>query len=187
MYRRIRRVPIAATVLLLFAGIAHAQIEDSVERQKEAESAKEAECSLGCTAVNNAQGIAGQLAGALEEGTGAIGTPQRLFHYTSEQGLAAIVKSGVLKPSLRALNPNDVRYGNGQYLSDIVPGCKTSAQLSREFLNTPFHGARFTHFIEIDVSGLKVIPGRPHVFVIPNDKPLNLKGRITCSGAIPKR
>ncbi|TCW77930.1 hypothetical protein C5O80_32625 [Burkholderia sp. SRS-46] len=45
-----------------------------------------------------------------------------------------------MRPSLFSLNPKDVRYGNGQYLSDIVPGTMTPAQLSRAFVNNPFQG-----------------------------------------------
>ena len=63
-----------------------------------------------------------------------------LYHYTNEAGMNGILESGELNPSLKALNPNDVRYGNGQYLSDIVPGTKTPAQLSRAFINNPFKG-----------------------------------------------
>jgi hypothetical protein len=92
-----------------------------------------------------------------------------------------------LNPSLKALNPNDVRYGNGQYLSDIVPGTKTPAQLSRQFLNQPFQGAKFSHYVEVDVTGLNVVQGRPGVFVIPNETPLNLTGRIVNSGPVTGR
>jgi RHS repeat-associated protein len=108
---------------------------------------------------------------------------QTLFHYTDEKGPTWILDSGELNPSLKALNPNDVRYGNGQYLSDIVPGTKTPAQLSREFLGQPFQGQKYTHYIEIDVSGLNVVPGRPGVFVVPGETPLDLTGRIISSGA----
>ncbi len=31
---------------------------------------------------------------------------QTLFHYTNEKGLAGILESGELRPSLKALNPN---------------------------------------------------------------------------------
>ncbi|HVU09418.1 MAG TPA: HYD1 signature containing ADP-ribosyltransferase family protein [Verrucomicrobiae bacterium] len=111
-------------------------------------------------------------------------TAQTLFHYTDEQGLSGILDSGELNPSLKALNPNDVRYGNGQYLSDIVPGTMTPAQLSRQFLGQPFQGAKYTSYIEIDVSGLNVIQGRPGVFVIPGETPLDLTGRIISSGKV---
>ncbi|MEL7570796.1 MAG: HYD1 signature containing ADP-ribosyltransferase family protein [Eubacteriaceae bacterium] len=55
-----------------------------------------------------------------------------LYHYTNEEGLNGITKSNQLNPSLKVVNPSDARYGNGQYLTDIVPGTKTPAQLSRE-------------------------------------------------------
>src|SRR5450830_747078 len=41
------------------------------------------------------------------------GIPARLYHYTNEAGLNGILDSGQLNPSLKALNPNDVRYDNG--------------------------------------------------------------------------
>jgi hypothetical protein len=75
-----------------------------------------------------------------------------------------------------------VRYGNG-HLSDIIPGTKTPAQLSREFIGQPFQGKKYTHFVEIDVTGLPVIEGRPGVFVNPGEVPLDLTGRIINSGA----
>src|SRR5262249_17785014 len=63
-----------------------------------------------------------------------VGGPSTLFHYTNDSGLKGILDSGSLNPSLKAINPRDARYGNGQYLSDIAPGAKTPAQLSRAFL-----------------------------------------------------
>lgn len=117
---------------------------------------------------------------AEDAGSGAART---LFHYTDEAGQKGIVDSGQLNPSLREVNPADARYGNGQYLSDIKPGSMTSNQLSRAFLGAPFWGSRFTNFVEIDVSGLNVVEGRAGVFVIPNEGPLDLTGRIASWGA----
>lgn len=97
-----------------------------------------------------------------------------------------IVGSGELRASTKASNPSDVRYGNGQYVSDIVPGTKTPAQLSREFLTVPWQGRRFTHYVEVDVTGLDVVQGRNGVFVIPGDTPLDLAGRIVGHGPVPK-
>ncbi len=111
-------------------------------------------------------------------------TPSTLYHYTNEAGMTGILESGVMKPSLKALNPNDVRYGNGQYLSSFVPGTMTPAQLSRAFINNPFQGSRFTNFFAIDVKGLNVVVGRPGVYVVPNEIPLNLNGRIIGSGRV---
>jgi RHS repeat-associated protein len=105
-----------------------------------------------------------------------------LFHYTTEDGQKGIVSSEELHPSLKSVNPQDARYGDGQYLSDIAPGTRTNAQLSRAFIGQPFQGARFTHYVEIDVTGLNVVEGRPGVFVIPNQHPLDLVGRIVRSG-----
>ena len=105
-----------------------------------------------------------------------------LYHYTDESGLAGILSSGRLDASTRARNPRDVRYGDGQYLSDIPPGTKGPSQLSRHFLNLPFFGHRFTHYVAIEVEGLAWFEGRTGVFVIPNDQPLDLTGRIVGSG-----
>ena len=94
---------------------------------------------------------------------------QVLYHYTNESGMLGIMESGQMQPSLSATNPNDIRYGEGRYLSDFVPGTKTPAQLSREFIGQPFQGLRFTHYIAIDVTGLTVVEGRNGVFVIPGN------------------
>ena len=67
------------------------------------------------------------------------------------------------------MNPKDVRYGNGQYLSDIAPSTMSCAQLSRCFIGQLFQGQRFTNFVEIDVTGLNVVKGRNGVFVVPNE------------------
>jgi|SRR5437879_4170435 len=105
-----------------------------------------------------------------------------LFHYTDRAGHDSILASKVLLPSLRARNPSDARYGDGQYLSDIRPGTMTLTQLSRVFLGFPFLGRRFTHYVEIDVQGLGLVLGRPGVFVIPGNLPLDLTSRIVGSG-----
>lgn len=59
----------------------------------------------------------------------------------------------------------------------------SGVRLSRALLGNPFQGRRFTHFVEIDVTGFQVVQGRAGVFVIPNDQPLDLTGRIVRSGA----
>ncbi|MFE9575344.1 putative T7SS-secreted protein [Nocardia sp. NPDC006044] len=114
--------------------------------------------------------------------TPADPTPNSLYHYTNEQGHDAILDSQELRPSLREHNPKDARYGDGQYLTDIEPGTRTPAQLSAAFLRVPWAGAKFSHFLEIDVTGLTVVQGRPGVFVVPNTEPLDLAGRIVRSG-----
>jgi hypothetical protein len=67
---------------------------------------------------------------------------------------------------------------------DIVPGTKTPAQLSRQFLGQPFQGRKFTHYVEIDVTGVNVMRGREGVFVIPNDTALDISRRIISSGTV---
>jgi len=94
-----------------------------------------------------------------------------------------IVDSNELRASTKAASPKDARYGDGQYLSDIQPGTMTPGQLSRNFLGHPFSGSRFTHYVDIDVTGLNVVKGRENVFVVPNDGPLDLTGRIVGWGA----
>jgi hypothetical protein len=115
-------------------------------------------------------------------GDGAKAAAQTMYHYTSEAGMKGIVDSKQLNASLKSANPSDARYGNGQYLSDIAPGTKTCDQLSRCFLGVPWAGRRFTNYVEIDVTGLNVVKGRDGVFVIPNQGPLDLTGRIVSSG-----
>ncbi len=126
--------------------------------------------------------------GAAEAKAIRVSTPivgRTLYHYTDEAGLNGILNEGRLNPSLKATNPNDVRYGNGQYLSDIPPGTLTPRELSRAFLNNPFQERKYTHFLEIDPSGLNVVQGRTGVYVIPNETPLSLNGRIVKSGKVP--
>ena len=125
--------------------------------------------------------------GAIAPASGTAANPAQrrvLYHYTDEAGLKGITESKELRPSLQANNPKDVRYGEGQYLSDFAPGKKTPAQLSREFLGQPFQGRRFTHYVEVDVTGLEVVQGRNGVFVVPGNKPLDLTGRIVGSGPV---
>ncbi len=107
-----------------------------------------------------------------------------LYHYTDEQGLDGILSSQVLNPSLTKNNPNDVRYGEGQYLSDVVPGSKSPAQLSRLFVNNPFQGAKYTHFVEIMVDDLLVAKGRQNVYIVRNTEPLSLEDRMIRSGSL---
>ena len=108
--------------------------------------------------------------------------PTVLYHYTTSAALQSIVESRELRPSTAKLKPNDVRYGDGQYLSDVQPGWMTGAQLSRLLLGQPFEARRFTHYIAIDVTGLVVNQGRTNVFVIPNSRSLDLTGRIVSTG-----
>ncbi|ARU62738.1 hypothetical protein CBW65_18520 [Tumebacillus avium] len=115
---------------------------------------------------------------------GGSSSSTTLYHYTNEAGMNGIVSSNKLNPSLKSVSPKDVRYGDGQYMSDFVPGQKTPGQLSKEFLSIPWQGKKYTHYIGIDVTGLPVKMGRPGVYVVPNDVPLDLSGRIVSYGRV---
>jgi len=101
-----------------------------------------------------------------------VGVPRTLDHNADEagsEGSSRVESSGFCC----SLNPNAARYGNGQYISDIQPGTMSCAQLSRCFLGRLFQGARFTHYVEIDVEGLQVVMGRRGAFVVPGESPLD--------------
>lgn len=108
--------------------------------------------------------------------------PDVLYHYTSEAGYQGILSSKQLNPSLIGNNPKDARYGDGQYLSDIAPGTKTSAQLSAIFIRIPFQGPKFEYYIGINVKGLNVVKGRENVFVALNNAPLDISKRLISHG-----
>src|SRR5262245_9565201 len=107
-----------------------------------------------------------------------------LYHYTTAEGLAGILTSKRLNASTRKTSPKDIRYGNGQYLTDLVPGTLTPAQLARALVGLPFALHWFTHYAEIEVTGLRVVKGREHVFVVPNNRALSLNKRIVSSGPV---
>lgn len=94
-----------------------------------------------------------------------------------------IVESKKWNPSLKANNPKDVRYGNGQYLSDIRPETTKLTSLVAKFIYYP-NKYKYTHYVEIDVTGLNVIQGRKGVFVIHNENPLDLTNRIVSAGLV---
>jgi RHS repeat-associated protein len=160
---------LSAAAMIPFLGDAALATKLGVKSVKAAEAGLE-----GAEALRGAKALEGVGATAEDAGSGA----RSLFHYTSKEGQAGILDSQRLNPSLKNLNPNDARYGNGQYLSDIVPGTYSNASLSSRFLRNPFQGARFSHYVEVDVTGLDVVEGRSGVFVIPNEEPLDLVGRI---------
>ena len=112
--------------------------------------------------------------------------PRTMFHYSTAEGYAGITSSERLLPSLKAVNPKDARHGDGQYLTDIVPGTMTLGEMSYAFLKTPRGWRRFTHYIEIDVIDLIVVEGRSNVFVICNSAYLPLAGRIVGGGLVPR-
>ncbi|GAB3812106.1 HYD1 signature containing ADP-ribosyltransferase family protein [Micromonospora zhanjiangensis] len=107
-----------------------------------------------------------------------------LYHYTDLKGHDGILESQELWPSLKANNPRDARYGDGQYFTDVQPVKNISARLARLLMRNPLAKGRLTHYVEIDVTGLDVRKGRSGVFYILNDGPLDVTGRIVRSGRI---
>ncbi|MEU6229567.1 HYD1 signature containing ADP-ribosyltransferase family protein [Streptomyces sp. NPDC047042] len=108
--------------------------------------------------------------------------PDVLHHYTNEAGHDGILASQELRPSTQAANPNDAKFGDGQYLTDIQPGTKRPGQLSAAFYRVPWLGRKVSHYVSIDVRGLDVRKGRDGVFYVLNSEPLDLVGRIVGSG-----
>jgi len=111
-----------------------------------------------------------------------VDKPSTLYHYTSEKGLAGILDTGTLNPSLKANNPKDARYGNAQYFTNIAPSSKSNGQLSREFYATPWKYKQTSHYLEIDTNGLNVIKGREGVYLVPNESSLDITNRIVNYG-----
>jgi HYD1 signature containing ADP-ribosyltransferase len=103
-------------------------------------------------------------------------------HYTNATGYRGILTSMVLRPSLKANNPKDARYGDGQYFSDIAPGSMTARQLSIFFIRSPFGAQRFTYYLSVDLAGLNVEHGREHVYVVKNDNDMSIANRLTKHG-----
>ncbi|MDF0606011.1 hypothetical protein HZU77_010160 [Neisseriaceae bacterium TC5R-5] len=107
-----------------------------------------------------------------------------LYHYTNLQGYNGILESKLINPSLRAHNPKDARFGDGQYVSDIVPKTKRPGQLSMIFFGLPWAGRRFEYHINVDVQGLELVHGREGVYVIPNAHPLDITERLKGHGKV---
>jgi RHS repeat-associated protein len=107
-----------------------------------------------------------------------------MYHYTTAEGEQGILSSQTLRASTKANNPKDARYGDGQYFTDITPGSKTPAELSKAFLNIPYQGRKFSNFVAIDVTGLNVQKGRDGVYYILNSGDLDIRGRIVGSGSL---
>lgn len=109
----------------------------------------------------------------------AVRTSKPLYHYTSEAGYNAIMKSKSLNPSIGLKN---ARHGTGQYFTDIAPGAFTRGQTSYRLYGVPGKKISLTHYIKIETSGLNIIKNKPYNFLNPSTTPLNLNGRILGGG-----
>jgi hypothetical protein len=106
----------------------------------------------------------------------------RLYHYTNLHGLRGILTDNALNASTIKNHPADARHGDGKGFIDIPPGVMTHAQLSRRLVRHPFSGARFTHYLFVDLKGLDVREVRNHVYLLPGIEPLDLTERIVDHG-----
>ena len=106
-----------------------------------------------------------------------------LYHYTNEIGMYGILSTGFIYPSLQKNNPKDARYGNGVYLSDIIPNTATPTQLARIFINVP-NKYKYTHYIAIDVTDMLVMPCRPGVYLAPGNNNFYIRDRIVGFGKV---
>lgn len=113
-----------------------------------------------------------------------MNTKTIMYHYTDEKGYIGILQSKLIRPSLKANNPKDARFGDGQYFTDIIPNTKRPGQLSRIFLGVPWLGSRFSHHLDIKTHGLKVEYGRPNVYVIKSESNLYIHDRLAGHGKL---
>ncbi len=95
--------------------------------------------------------------------------------------MSGILKTMQINPSRADINAEYARYGDGVYVSDIVPGTLTNAQLGNRFVSIP-NKYLYTHFIAIETTGLPVAFDRPHNFLIPTQGPLDISTRFRGSG-----
>ncbi|MBP5107101.1 HYD1 signature containing ADP-ribosyltransferase family protein, partial [Pseudomonas protegens] len=117
-----------------------------------------------------------------------------LFHYTTQEGMEGILRSGVLNASTGDIH---ARFGNGQYFTNISPemiGGRTikdalgSGKMSLGQLASDIYGdARklnsITNYVEIDIKGLDVTEPRPGTFRVANAGDLDISNRVVRSGS----
>ncbi|MCM3042237.1 hypothetical protein M3201_21500 [Paenibacillus motobuensis] len=105
-----------------------------------------------------------------------------LYHYTDEKGYNGILSSKVIFPSLKAINPRDAWYADGQYFTDIVPNTMSRDDLSYVFYRNTRQAYRLKYYVAVDVSGLPLKKGRDGVYVTPNKNPLFIGDRLVSHG-----
>jgi HYD1 signature containing ADP-ribosyltransferase len=130
-----------------------------------------------------------------------VNIPGILYHYTTEAGLLAIMESGVLRPSLDRGNNTDVKYGEGQYFTNISPDiitCESRSQMTstqvesgqislRQLAGRIMAGTltlnRFYYFLELDVSGLIIdYTDNPYIYLHRSKTNLDVSDLIIRSG-----
>jgi len=105
-----------------------------------------------------------------------------LYHYTTKAGYEGILSSNKIFASTKALRPNDARYGDGVYLTDIAPNSMSNRQLSQTMFNNPNQTDRIGYYIGIDITDLVIKYGRENVYVYLTGTYLDISERLVSSG-----
>ena len=124
---------------------------------------------------------------------------QYLYHYTnSKENLDSIIKTQSLRASFGEKN---ARYGPGQYFTDVSPsmiaaetvagltktdialGNMSKGQAAIKLFGDARKKASLNYYIRINVTGLPIQNPRPNVYYLPNNKSLDLRGRVKGYGA----
>jgi RHS repeat-associated protein len=122
-----------------------------------------------------------------------------LYHYTDNAGLAGILATQQIWPSIRKPEDpkSDAQWGDGQYFTDLSPqdASRGSAhQLSRALYNTPWRYNRVKNWVKVNVAGLpvkRVAPvfsrtyGDRSIYLHLSQSPLDGTGRIDSWGVTP--
>jgi len=122
-----------------------------------------------------------------------------LYHYTTDAGLAGILATKEIWPSIRdPKDPkSDAQWGDGQYFTDISPqdaSVGSAYQLSRALYNIPWKNARVKNWVKVNVTGLAVgrvasvfsrTYGDKSIYLHRSRSPLNLASRIDDWGPTP--
>jgi len=131
----------------------------------------------------------------IPEATPSENIPSVLYHYTSHEGLAGIMATQMILPSLGS-GPN-AYFGEGVYFTDISPAQAAATspyQLSRALTTSPWNNEKMMAFVAIDVSGLAVkrvskvysnTYGLASIYLYPSVAPLDISERLISSGPVP--
>jgi RHS repeat-associated protein len=117
-----------------------------------------------------------------------------LYHYTSYSGLAGILASQSINPSLA--DDNTAAFGHGQYFTDLSPADAASGsayQLSRAIYNIPWDNERATNYVAINIYRLaienvsqvfsKTYRNR-YIYLHRSEVPLPIVGRLISSSPV---
>ena len=131
----------------------------------------------------------------IPEATPSENIPSVLYHYTSHEGLAGIMATQMILPSLGS-GPN-AYFGEGVYFTDISPAQAAATspyQLSRALTISPWNNEKMMAFVAVDVSGLAIkrvskvysnTYGPASIYLYHSVAPLDISERLISSGPVP--